>query len=158
MIENGPSFFTALVTLNLLEVSPKPSHLPFIVMAGTTWLKTYPDSVPLWIDNGTGRRICCLIDNIRLKEPALLRRQQKLRDDLDLLLAGLVRIGVADAARLEQALLAEPRLPRDHHKLTDLRRPVKPTQFSVGPLTPIARTLNRSATVSICATPLAHPC
>jgi hypothetical protein len=106
LIEGGPSFFTTLITLNLFEISPKPSHLPFIVMAAATWLRTYPDSVPFWIDNDTGRRICCLIDDIRLREPGLFHGQQKLRDDLDQLLAALIRIGVANAARLEQALLA----------------------------------------------------
>jgi len=40
LIESGPSFFTALVTLNLLEVSPKPSLLSLIVRAAITWLKT----------------------------------------------------------------------------------------------------------------------
>ena len=105
LIDGGPSFFTALVTLNLLEVSPKPSHLSFIVMAATTWLKTYPDSIPLWIDNDTGRRICSLIDDIRLKEPGRFHAQENLRNDLHQILAALIRIGVADAARLEQALL-----------------------------------------------------
>jgi hypothetical protein len=106
LIESGSSFFTALITLNLLEVSPKPSHLPFIIMAAATWLKTYPDSVPLWIDHDTGRRICCLIDGIWRKEPAVFDRTQTLRNDVDQLLAALVRIGVADAARLEKALIA----------------------------------------------------
>jgi hypothetical protein len=105
LIEGGASFFTALVTLNLLEVSPKPSQLSFIVMAAITWLKAYPDSAPLWIDNDTGRRICCLIDQIRLKEPLLFSNRPKLRSDVDRFLAALIGIGVANAARLEQALL-----------------------------------------------------
>ena len=85
-------------------MSPKPSHLPLIVRAAATWLKTYPDGVLLWIDNDTGRRICCLIDDIRLKDPGVFRGQENLRNDLDQLLAALIRIGVANAARLEQAL------------------------------------------------------
>jgi hypothetical protein len=74
-------------------------------MAATTWLKIYPDSVPLWIDNDTGGRICRLIDNIRLKDPGVFRCQEKLRNDLDQLLAARIPIGVASAARLEQTLL-----------------------------------------------------
>jgi hypothetical protein len=104
LIEGGPSFFTALVALNLLEVSPKPSHLPLIVRAAATWLKTYPDSVPFWIDNDTGRQICVLIEDIWRIEPALLDRTQAMRNEIDQLLATMVRIGVADAARLEKAL------------------------------------------------------
>jgi hypothetical protein len=106
LVESGPSFLTALITLNLLEVSSRPSHLPFIVMAAHTWLRSYPDSTPFWIDSEMGRRICALIDNIWRGEPVLLDRAQTLRNDVDQLLAALVRIGVADATRLEQALLA----------------------------------------------------
>jgi hypothetical protein len=106
LAESGPSFFTALITLNLLEVSPKPSHLPFIVMAAHLWLKSYPDSAPFWIDSGIGHRVCALIDVIWRREPVLFNRAQTLRNDVDRLLAALVRIGVAAAARLEQALLA----------------------------------------------------
>jgi hypothetical protein len=104
LIEAGPSFLTVLITLNLLEVSPRPSHLSFITMAAATWLRTYPDYVPLWIDNDTGRRICVLIDEIWRMEPTLLDRTRALRNDVDQLLPVLVRIGVAEAARLERAL------------------------------------------------------
>jgi hypothetical protein len=68
------------------------------------WLKTYPDSVPFWIDNDTGRQICVLIEDIWRIEPALLDRTQAMRNEIDQLLATMVRIGVADAARLEKAL------------------------------------------------------
>ena len=105
LVEKGPSFFTALITLNLLQVSPKPAHLPFIIMAAKTWLRSYSDSTAFWIDNEVGRRTCLLIDDIWRKEPALFDRAAALRDDVDQLLAALVRIGAADAARLEQALL-----------------------------------------------------
>jgi hypothetical protein len=104
LIEGGPSFFTALVALNLLEASPKPSHLRLIVRAAAIWLKAYPDSVPFWIDNGIGRQICVLIEDIWRIEPALLDRTQPMRNEIDQLLATMVRIGVADAARLEKAL------------------------------------------------------
>jgi hypothetical protein len=105
LVESGPSFFTALITLNLLEVTPRPAHLPFIVMAAHVWLKSYPDSAPFWIDSGTGHRACTLIDVIWRTEPVLFNRAQTLRNDVDQLLSALVRIGVAEAARLEQALL-----------------------------------------------------
>jgi hypothetical protein len=106
LVESGPSFLTALITLNLLEVSPKPCHLPFIVVAAHVWLKSYSDSAPFWIDSGMGHRVCALIDVIWRREPVLFNRAQTLRNDVDQLLAALVRIGVAEAARLERALLA----------------------------------------------------
>jgi hypothetical protein len=62
--------------------------------------------VPLWIDYDTGRRICVLIDKVWRMEPTLLDPTRTFRNDVDLLLAALVRIGVAEAARLERALVA----------------------------------------------------
>jgi predicted MFS family arabinose efflux permease len=59
-----------------------------------------------WIDSGTGHRVCALIDVIWRTEPVMFNRAQTLRNDVDQLLAALVRIGVAEAARLERALLA----------------------------------------------------
>ena len=38
LLKNGPSHFAAVVTLNLLEVSPKSAHLPFLVASAKTWL------------------------------------------------------------------------------------------------------------------------
>ena len=107
LIEKGPSFFVALVGLNLFEVSPRPLHLPLIVEAALVWLRTYPDSVPFWIDSDFGRRVCSIIDIIRQGQPGLLAPTTPLRADVDQLLASLVRIGVAAAARLERSLLNE---------------------------------------------------
>jgi hypothetical protein len=33
LVQSGPSLFVAVVTLNLLEVSPKSAHLPFLIAA-----------------------------------------------------------------------------------------------------------------------------
>jgi hypothetical protein len=105
LVETGPSFFTALVTLNLWEVAPVASFLPFVLLAALTWLRAYPESVPFWIDSGTGRRICTLIENIWQKEPLLFDPCGASRSDVDQLLAALVRIGVSDAARVEKTLI-----------------------------------------------------
>lgn len=104
LVESGPCLFVALVTLNLLEVSLKPAHLPFIVAAATTWLASDPDDSAFWVDHGIGRRVCALIDGVRLQEQALLDPEHALRRDIDVLLAALVRLGVAEASRLETAL------------------------------------------------------
>jgi hypothetical protein len=105
LIGKGPSFFTALIALNLIEVSPRPGHMPLIIEAAIRWLQTYPDSVPFWIDSDFGRRVCSFIDIIRQREPTLLAAGTTSRADVDHLLASLVRIGVSEAARLERSLL-----------------------------------------------------
>jgi hypothetical protein len=35
--------------LNLLEVSPRSEHVPFLVDAATTWLLAFPDSKDVWV-------------------------------------------------------------------------------------------------------------
>ncbi|MEN3312812.1 MAG: hypothetical protein V7645_2141 [Actinomycetota bacterium] len=104
LIESGPSLFVALVMLNLLEVSPRAAHLPFAVSAAKTWLSSHPDDAEFWVEYAIGPRVCALIDAAWRQEPALLRRDQTRRGDVDTLLAVLIRLGVAEAKRLEDAL------------------------------------------------------
>ena len=104
LIEHGPSLFVALVTLNLLEVSPRSAHLPFLVTAAKVWLRGYPDHRDFWVDYGIGRRVCVWIEEVRRQEPTLFDRNEAMRMDVDRLLAKLITLGVAEASRLETAL------------------------------------------------------
>lgn len=103
----GAAHFVAIVTLNLLEVAPRPTHASFLLAAATSWMTAFPDSTDFWIEHGIGRRVCALLDATRQMEPTLVAAGQPLRDQVDRLLPRLVRVGVADAARLEQALQAD---------------------------------------------------
>ena len=107
----GATLFVAIVTLNLLEVAPRPAHLSFLLAATSGWLAAFPDSTDFWTEHGIGRRVCTLIDAVRQTEPTLLASGEPLRSQVDQLLPGLVRVGVADAARLEQALQPDARRP-----------------------------------------------
>ena len=102
----GATHFIAVVTLNLLEVAPRPAHLPFLLTAATSWMAAFPDATDFWIEHGIGRRVCALIDSTWQMEPTLLASGQSLRAPVDRLLPRMVRLGVAEAARLEQALEA----------------------------------------------------
>lgn len=104
LVDSGPSLFVALVTLNLLEVSRRSTHLPFIVSAAKAWLRSYPDDSDFWVDHGIGRRVCVWIEEVRRQEPILLDTNEEVRLDVDRLLAALISLGVADARRLEEAL------------------------------------------------------
>lgn len=104
LAESGPSHFVAVMTLNLVEVAPKSSHLPFIVAAAMAWLRSYPDDTYFWLDYDIGRRVCVLIEGIWRLEPALLDSKQAVRRDVDRLLAALVSLGVVEARRLEETL------------------------------------------------------
>lgn len=104
LIESGPSYFVAVVTLNLLEVSPRQAHLHFIVTATKAWMHSYPNDTEFWVDYGIGRRVCVWIEEVRRQEPTLLDTNEEVRFDVDRLLAALISLGVADARRLEETL------------------------------------------------------
>ena len=104
LVESGPSLFVAIVTLNLLEVSPRLAHLPFMVTAAMTWLKSYPNDNDFWVDHGIGRRVCVWIEKVWRQDASLLATDEPIRLHVDRLLAALVSSGVADAKRLEEAL------------------------------------------------------
>jgi hypothetical protein len=106
----GSSHFVANVTLNLLEVSPRSPHVPFLLTAAIAWMAAFPNATDFWIDYAIGRRVCGLIEATRRAEPALLAANQPLREDLNRLLPALIRLGVAEAARLEQALAENDRV------------------------------------------------
>jgi hypothetical protein len=54
--EHGPFFFVAATPLNLLEVSPRPSHLALICAAAKHWLVAHSDSRDFRIGHAFGKR------------------------------------------------------------------------------------------------------
>lgn len=105
LARSGPSLSVASVAMNLLEVSPRPIHLPFIVAAAKAWVDSYPDDTQFWIDYGIGRRVCIWIESLLGHDAALLGEGQPLRIEVERITATLVRVGVVEARRLEQSLL-----------------------------------------------------
>src|SRR5262249_45765812 len=104
LVESGSSLFVAIVTLNLLEVSPRSAYLPFMVTAAMNWLKSYPNDCDFWVDYGIGRRVCVWIAEVRRQDPSLLDTDKPIRFHVDRLLAALISLGVANAKQLEEAL------------------------------------------------------
>jgi len=102
--ETGQFFLPVITLLNLLEVAPRGSHLSVIVTAGKGWLVAHPDEKEFWIDQGVGRRLCSLLQAVFALDPTIFGLNQPVRRDIDALLANLVRMGVAEANRLEDSL------------------------------------------------------
>src|SRR5581483_7377130 len=100
----GPFLLVAICVLNLVEVVPRAAHLPPIVEVGKSWLAANPDDREFWIDHGIGRRLCTAMEAILALDPKLFGPDQALRKDIDGLLASLVRMGIAEANRLEECL------------------------------------------------------
>jgi hypothetical protein len=48
LIEQGPMPFTAILTMNLLEVSPRAAHTAFLLSSALIWLRREPTNTPLW--------------------------------------------------------------------------------------------------------------
>ena len=96
------------VTLSLLEISPRPAYLEFIVEAAEAWMKTQSEDSMFWIYYDAGKRLCALIEVIRQQRPPLLHQGGPLRDRVDHLVAALISAGVMEAAQLEKALSRDP--------------------------------------------------
>jgi hypothetical protein len=104
-VAQSAEFLLAVIALlNLLEVAPRPAHLPVIVAAGVGWLAGRPDNKEFWIDQGIGRRLCSLMEAILASDPKPFASDPPLRKDIDGLLGTLVRMGIAEAHRLEERL------------------------------------------------------
>jgi hypothetical protein len=106
LVESGTFLLACAVLLNLLEVAPRTSHLPLIVAASKSWLAAFPDVKAFWIDQGIGWRLFALMDAVLTLDPQLFAPDQASRKDIDRLLESLVRIGIAEAYRLEERLRA----------------------------------------------------
>lgn len=104
LLARGPSYFVALVTMDLLEVSPGASLLPVLVAGGKAWITSYGDDTSFWVEHGIGRRLCAWIDHIREASPEVLAADKPERQAIDAILAVLVRLGVAEARVLEASL------------------------------------------------------
>lgn len=100
--ENGPFLFMATTLLNVLEVSPRPSHLKVVCAVVKCWLIAHPDSTEFWIGHAIGRRACSVIEAIVTLDPGLFAPGQRSRGEVDDFLGKLVRLGVSEAHRLEE--------------------------------------------------------
>ena len=103
--QNGPSIFLAMATLNLLEVSPRPTHLLCLISVTMSWLEAFSDFTEFWADHGIGRRFCELIVAYLQKDPKVLDSLVSYKDDLHNILSGLISLGIPEAKRLEESLM-----------------------------------------------------
>ena len=104
-VAESAQFLLAIIALlNLLEVAPRATQLPVIVAAGKGWLAAHEDNKEFWIDHGIGRRLCSLMESILAHDPKPFGSDRPLRKEIDGLVASLIRMGIAEAHRLEESL------------------------------------------------------
>ena len=104
VLQKGTFFFVALTLLNLLQVSPRPEHLPLVVTAGRVWFAAHPDDKAFWVEHGVGRRLCSIIETIMRLDPKVFARNQAGRLEIESLLGSLIRLGVSEAHQLEEGI------------------------------------------------------
>ena len=104
LAESGPFLFMATTLLNLLEVSPRPAHLPLTCAAARSWLAAHPEDKEFWIDQAIGRRVCSVVEAIVRLAPNSFLLDQPARREIEDVLGKLIRLGVAEAHRIEKAL------------------------------------------------------
>lgn len=101
LAKSGPVPFTAILVMNVLEVSPRPNHLPFFLRNALSWLQRQPTNTQLWVNFGLGVRLVEWIEAVLLMDRTLQSTVHPEKTQIDEILARLVQVGVAQAHRLE---------------------------------------------------------
>jgi len=104
LIGEGSVPFTAMLTMDMLEVSKKPEHTGFFLSSALTWLRRQPSNARLWVDSGLGARLAKLLEAATTSDASLRAINHPLRAQIDDVLARLVQVGVAEAHRVEHML------------------------------------------------------
>lgn len=99
LMDDGPVPFCGLLTMNLVEVSPRATHL--------TWLWRQPTNTLLWVDTGLGARVTKWLKSMFEADAALRNPSHPLRAQMDDVLARLVQVGVAEAHSVETLLATQ---------------------------------------------------
>jgi hypothetical protein len=86
-------------------VAPKPEHLPVVVSVWDALMEWFAEDDAFWREYDIGRRFCEVLEATYRLDPGGLPIHT-LRPEVDRLLAKLVKLGIADAARLEKLLAA----------------------------------------------------
>ncbi len=104
LTKTGASIFVAHLTLNLLEVSMRTEHIPFLLAAVHEWLRHYSGDTKFWVEYRIGRRVSACLEAAYQEHPDLFKPGDSARTAVDHILTAFVQMGIADARRLEEAL------------------------------------------------------
>lgn len=98
------SGYLAALFLELIETSPRPALLPYLVEALGAWCSAYGLDTSFWVSHDIGGRACRWLKRVFSEISGLIDpiQQRDLLDSLDT----LVQAGVTSAREVEEALMA----------------------------------------------------
>jgi hypothetical protein len=86
---------------------PRAEHARYVVSAAKQWVAAFSDDTDFWINHAVGERLCALLEKL-LTGPGKVT-DAGLLTEVDAILAALVKVGVAEASRLEAARASDSR-------------------------------------------------
>lgn len=101
IVTAGPSSFIALLTLSLMEVSPRQQHLQFILEVSNQWANTFPNSDSFWVEQQIGRRLCLWIKTVLDTPETINGLSNEEYSLIEQLISLLIGMGIAEANQLE---------------------------------------------------------
>lgn len=103
-VEAAQSQYIAVQFLALLELKIDSGNIGYLVTTATAWMAAYPDDTSFWIDHGVGRRICAWLGETMKSFPEAFCAPGCPSADIDRLVDSLLRLGLAPARQVEEAL------------------------------------------------------
>lgn len=104
LASEAPTLMVGTEATTLLVVAPHATQLPFVLSIGQAWIAARADDSTFWVDYGIGRKLCQWFEAMLELEPKAFQTGAAERQDVDQILAALVRAGVSEAGRLEAKL------------------------------------------------------
>ncbi|MBZ5522498.1 MAG: hypothetical protein LAP21_09690 [Acidobacteriia bacterium] len=102
-VEAAQSQYIAFQFLNLMELKVDPENLAYLVTTASAWMAKYPDDTSFWIDYSVGKRLCAWLTNAMNAYPDALAAITCPTAEIDRLLDGLLRLGVAAARQVGES-------------------------------------------------------
>jgi energy-coupling factor transporter ATP-binding protein EcfA2 len=97
------SGYLASLFLNLVQSSPRPALLPFVVQATTAWCSAYGVDTNFWLEKEIGSRVCAWLDRT-FADSASAEVLLEIADELLKCLDTLIRSGIAQARDIEDRI------------------------------------------------------
>ena len=104
LVVDNPSPHVGNMALLLLEVSPRPEQIKFLLACAETWMPIYKANSLFWRDYGFGKRWCLIVRKILTADATAFSENNPRRADLERILAYLVTEGIPEANQLEETL------------------------------------------------------